>query len=60
MYKQYIAIIHFSPVADPSLLNTLIVMLVVDGLLRIKISCKGPLPSSIPYVDWPKFTLGAN
>ena len=52
--------INSSPVADASLLNTLIMMSVVDGLLRITISRTGPLSSSIPYVDWPKLTLGAN
>jgi len=50
----------FSPVADPSLLYTITVMSVVDRLLRINITCTGPLSSSMVYVDWPKFTLGAN
>ena len=41
----------FSPVADPSLLYTITVMSVVDRLLRINITCTGPLSSSMVYVD---------
>ena len=47
------------PVADPSSLNTLTVMSVVDGLLRINTSCTEPLSSSVLYTDWLKFTMGA-
>ena len=50
---------YILPVADPSLLNTLTVISVDDGLLRINNICTGPLSSSILYVDWPKFTVGA-
>ena len=49
-----------SPVADPSSLNTLTVMSVANGLLRINTSCTEPLCSSVLYVDWLKFTMGAN
>ena len=48
------------PVADPSLLNTLSVMSVVDALLSSNSSCTDPLSSSMLYVDWSKLTVGAN
>ena len=45
------------PVADPSVLNTLIVISVDDGLLRTSTGCAGPSSSSTLYVDWLKLTV---
>lgn len=61
-YSYYVTLCNFKflPVAVLSLLNTLIVISVVDGLLRVNTNCTGPLSSSVPYVDWLKLTLGAN
>ena len=56
----YLHILKYLPVADPSSLNTLTVISLVDGLLRINTSCTEPLSSSVLYVDWSKFTMGAN
>ena len=47
------------PVADPSVLNTLIVISVDDGLLRTSTGCAGPSSSSTLYADWLKLTVGA-
>ena len=47
------------PVADPSVLNTLIVISVDDGLLRTSTGCAGPSSSSTLYVDWLKLTVSA-
>ena len=47
------------PVADPSVLNTLIVITLDDGLLRTSTGCAGPSSSSTLYVDWLKLTVGS-
>ena len=48
----------FLPVADPSVLNTLIVISVDDGLLRTSTGCAGPSFSFILYLDVMNLTLG--
>ena len=47
------------PVANPSVLNTLIVISVDDGLLRTSTGCAGPSSSSTLYVDWLNLIVGA-
>jgi len=49
----------YLPVADPSVLNTLIIISVDDGLLRTNTGCAGPSFSSTLWVDWLKDTNGA-
>ena len=56
----YLHILKYLPVADPSSLNTLTVISLVDGLLRVNTSCTERLSSSVLYADWSKFTMGAN
>jgi len=46
------------PVADPSVLNKLIVISVDDGLLRTSTGCAGPLSSLTLYFDLMNFTVG--
>lgn len=45
--------------ADPFVVNTVIVISVVDGLLSISGTNAGPSNSSTLYVSFPKLTVGA-
>ena len=58
-HKLYITI-QYSPVADPSVLNTSIIISVADGLLRTSEGCTGPPFSLILDVKCVKFTVIAN
>ena len=42
--------LQYSPVADPSVLVTVTLNSVDDGLLRTSTGCAGPLPSITLYV----------
>jgi len=52
-------ILHHLPVADPPVLDTCIVILVDDGLLRTSTGFAGPSSSLTLYDDWLKLTVMA-
>ena len=53
-------ILEYSPVADPSVLNTCTIIPVDDGLLRTMVDCAGPASSSTLYIDLLNVTVIAN